>query len=76
MKLKNFTKIVKWLAIYMIMLVVSVFVIELYRMRVAQKDIYNFMRIANNYALTATQDAADLYDDAIGHKVNIKSSIG
>ena len=76
MKLKNFTKIVKWLAIYMIMLVVSVFVIELYRMRVAQKDIYNFMRIANNYALTATQDVSDLYDDASGHKVNIKSSIG
>lgn len=75
MKLKSFTKVFKWLLIYMLCLVASVFIAEYSRLKLAQKDIYNFMRIANNYALTATQDASALYDDKKGEFNNVFSDI-
>ena len=60
--MKRFNQITKWIAIFFIMLLVSVFVVEIYRIKDATNTMYTYMKLANNYALTASQDISNLND--------------
>jgi hypothetical protein len=72
---KRFFKVFRALTIFTVLLVVEVFVVEIYRLKEATNEMNTYMRIANNYALTATQDISNLSNTStFANSSNVKTT--